>query len=204
MFYSWIDNTSYDKSTNTLYVDGEKVHGSAEVYGNIYTVEEIINMYNVGFKPMDKSLYEKVEIIEVDEEHKYKRYLVYWKEQELIESNVKGFYLLPKYPNYAISKDASVLHLKSKSIRTYGEMTTHASINKYPHVYLYNYATGLSVKELIHTMLASVFIYNDDKENKIIVDHIDHDKFNISLDNLRWSSKSDNTKHWHANKKKKR
>lgn len=44
----------------------------------------------------------------------------------------------------------------------------------------------------VHTLIAHAFIENDDPENKKFVDHIDRDKFNNNLDNLRWATNSDN------------
>jgi hypothetical protein len=45
--------------------------------------------------------------------------------------------------------------------------------------------------KLLHRLLAKAFIPNPD--NKPFVDHIDHDRLNNNLENLRWSSMAENT-----------
>ena len=51
-----------------------------------------------------------------------------------------------------------------------------------------------------HRLIAKQFIPNDDPEHKIQVDHINHDKTDYHLDNLRWVSVSDNFKKSNKNK----
>ena len=43
-----------------------------------------------------------------------------------------------------------------------------------------------------HRIIAEQFVPNDDPENKVQVDHIDRNKTNNSIDNLRWVSASEN------------
>ena len=45
-----------------------------------------------------------------------------------------------------------------------------------------------------HGLIAKQFIPNDDPEHKVEVDHINHDKNDFHLENLRWVSKSMNQK----------
>ena len=45
-----------------------------------------------------------------------------------------------------------------------------------------------------HVIIAKQFIPNDDPENKTIIDHIDRNKLNNNISNLRWCSVSDNSK----------
>jgi hypothetical protein len=44
----------------------------------------------------------------------------------------------------------------------------------------------------VHVLVAHAFILNDDPENKKFVDHIDRDKMNNHLSNLRWVTRSEN------------
>ena len=46
---------------------------------------------------------------------------------------------------------------------------------------------------LVHRVIAQQFIVNDDPENKTQVDHIDHDRLNNRINNLRWVSNLQNT-----------
>lgn len=68
----------------------------------------------------------------------------------------------------------------------------NARINVY-EVYLSN--QGKRQAKKIHRMVAESFIYNDDPHNKTTVNHIDGDRGNNCVDNLEWSSYSENLKH---------
>ena len=45
-----------------------------------------------------------------------------------------------------------------------------------------------------HRLIAKQFVFNDDPEHKTEVDHIDHNRSNNHIENLRWVSSSDNQK----------
>lgn len=49
-----------------------------------------------------------------------------------------------------------------------------------------------AVQYKAHRIIAEQFIANDDPENKNQVDHIDHDRTNNRIDNLRWVSRLQN------------
>lgn len=49
----------------------------------------------------------------------------------------------------------------------------------------------------VHRLVATHFI--DNPENKKIVDHIDHNKLNNNIDNLRWLSHTENANHYYNN-----
>lgn len=62
------------------------------------------------------------------------------------------------------------------------------------------YEVGLSVGGVrrmckIHRLVAEAFVFNDDKENKTTVNHIDGDRSNNNADNLEWTSYSENLQH---------
>lgn len=52
---------------------------------------------------------------------------------------------------------------------------------------------------LIHRLVAQAFIQNDNPKDKDTIDHIDGNKKNNTASNLRWLSRSDNAKAYHAN-----
>ncbi len=51
----------------------------------------------------------------------------------------------------------------------------------------------------LHRVIATAFIPNPD--NKPYVDHIDGDKLNNDISNLRWATPSENTTNWHKNRR---
>lgn len=44
----------------------------------------------------------------------------------------------------------------------------------------------------VHRLVALIFIFNENPEEKIFVDHINHDRKNFSIQNLRWVTPSEN------------
>jgi len=149
----------------------------------------------------DLNIPNMVEIIDTKSKHKYSPKLVRFKNK--VKIHVKdGFFMLAKYTNYAINVYGDILHIKTGNIRRLEDYSMNHSINKYIHVYLYSTRLGYSVKEYTHTLLASTFIVNP--KNKEIVNHIDMNKFNLDLDNLKWSTYSENTQHYHDTIKNKK
>jgi HNH endonuclease len=70
--------------------------------------------------------------------------------------------------------------------------------NQYLRVGLSN-DTSTVVPSLFHRLLALTFLPNP--QNYSCIDHINADKLDNSLKNLRWCSFSTNSKNWHSNRK---
>ena len=81
-----------------------------------------------------------------------------------------------------------------------GKLMKHRLIAGYPHVGLRVYDGKSSTQKLfkVHRLVAEYFLPK--VKDKPIVNHIDGNKLNNSLDNLEWATISENTKHSYANK----
>lgn len=93
---------------------------------------------------------------------------------------------LDGYPNYKIRRDGTIYrvdtHIKIEGSITnsgYKAVTFQDSIGNRKHFY-------------IHCLLAKLFIPKPDTNEKLIVDHIDRDKTNNKIENLRWVTYSQN------------
>src|ERR1700678_2025450 len=107
------------------------------------------------------------------------------KRQKIVDDT---FAIIPGYPNYKINKEGIILNIKTNKY-------LFGSVSNYKRVTLIN--NNGRYKEKIHRLLALTFIPNPD--NKPIVDHIDQNKLNNDLSNLRWCSQIENS---HNSKKR--
>ena len=74
------------------------------------------------------------------------------------------------------------------------------TLNKY-NGYVYVKLNGKNYRK--HRIVAKEFCYNDDKENKTQVDHVDRNKTNNHYENLRWVTPSENQKNRSSYKRQK-
>jgi len=93
---------------------------------------------------------------------------------------------IPKFPNYTITRDGKVYSKISKKFLKPVPVSKHW---KYENYVLY-YDVQKKKSQGTHQLLAQAYIPNPN--NLPIVDHIDKDPTNNSLDNLRWRDKSGN------------
>jgi hypothetical protein len=94
------------------------------------------------------------------------------------------FVSLPGYPSYKINRDGIVVNQENKPKAWHGK--------KYNQCSLYNPETKGMNTESQHRLLAITFIPNPD--NLPHVDHINGNKRDNRLENLRWVSIADNEK----------
>jgi hypothetical protein len=99
--------------------------------------------------------------------------------------------IIPGYSKYEISSFGKVRHKEYKNIR---EPYIH---NQYLKVSLSN-DDCKQVPCRLHRLLALAFLPNP--ENYPVIDHINGNKLDNSLSNLRWCSYSTNSKNWCANR----
>lgn len=89
---------------------------------------------------------------------------------------------IPNYPNYKINKLGTIINKKS------GREIKGRDSNGYRRLCLINeYGSG---DIFVHKILAELFIQNP--KNKLFVDHVDRNRSNNNLSNLRWVSRSEN------------
>lgn len=94
--------------------------------------------------------------------------------------------IIEEFPNYEITIDGKIRHIKKKKIRKISK-----GARGYPVVSMRK--DGKSYLRTIHVLIARTFIPNPD--NKTQVNHIDGDKENYSIDNLEWCTPRENVLH---------
>lgn len=77
---------------------------------------------------------------------------------------------------------------------TIRKKSNHKIISEFNNHYGYPSVALRGKNKLKHLLIAKQFINNDDEENKREVDHINHDRTDYHIENLRWVSHSTNQK----------
>lgn len=103
---------------------------------------------------------------------------------------------LPEFPKYQVSDQGRIKNIESGRI-----FTGTKDAFGYVHVRLINPKGTYTLKK-VHRLVAEAFLPNPD--NKPIIDHVDGDKTNNALNNLRWVTYSENSKAYEASKGKRR
>lgn len=94
---------------------------------------------------------------------------------------------IQNYPNYLIYQDGKVWS-KNRQGTNGGFLKPSKNPEGYPCICLHHQGKGKSHK--IHRLVASHYIPNP--ENKSQVDHIDRNRENSDISNLRWVTQSEN------------
>lgn len=102
-----------------------------------------------------------------------------------MEQNTETWKPINGFPKYHVSNQGRIKNIESGRIFT-GTQDAFG----YMHVRLIN-PQGTYTLRKIHRLVAEAFLPNPD--NKPIIDHIDGDKTNNALSNLRWVTYSENT-----------
>ena len=94
-----------------------------------------------------------------------------------------GYRRLNNYPAYYITTDGRVISFCKE---TPVELSTYT--NQYGHHYVDLSCEGRRYKCLVHRLVAETFIPNPN--NYPVVMHLDNDKTNYNLNNLKWGTVS--------------
>lgn len=103
----------------------------------------------------------------------------------VVNVNLNTMTEIKDFPGYYINEEGKVYGRSKK------QYLTHNTFDGYPKVMLYVNSKPKSF--YVHVLVAKHFIPNP--ENKNVVDHIDGNKMNCHVSNLRWVTSSENTRH---------
>ena len=111
--------------------------------------------------------------------------------------NGKEYAISARFPFCAISKEGEFYSLlKDKKHKLYSSKET---IFAYACVSHYDIVKMVNVMTPIHRLVALAWLKNDDYINKNIVDHIDNNKNNNHVSNLRWiSNRANQAKNYYS------
>ena len=120
-------------------------------------------------------------------------YIVTFKNPVYVDKD-KKFRLIARYPDYAISKDGTIIEVRTNKIINLGIIGPDNRFD-YSFVRLYNNAIGKMSIVYIHRLVAITWLENEDYFRYPIVNHKDRNRANYHVDNLEWVSQSSNTRH---------
>ena len=101
-----------------------------------------------------------------------------------MNNTIEQWRTINQYPKYQVSNLGRVMRIIKYKILKLTILN-----NGYPSVKLYNGTEAKTV--VVHRLVAQEFI--DNSENKPVVDHIDRNKQNDCVNNLRWVSVQENS-----------
>ncbi len=95
---------------------------------------------------------------------------------------VPRFVIIPNFENYTINTDGEIYNLKRNK-----KISTYVGIDNYEHCVLYK--KGKKYRKRVHSLMGKAFLGNPQ-----VVAHIDNNKTNNKLSNLKRSTHKENIK----------
>ncbi len=133
-----------------------------------------------------------------DHEKKIKQIDITWIEYANFISlnNIELWENIIDFPDYDVSTIGRIKIIKSGRIGNnhVGHFLTPHNCGGYYEVTLKNNTHRKTIK--VHVLVAKAFIPNNDPVNKIEVDHINRDRLNNTINNLRWVTHAENMKEY--------
>jgi len=110
--------------------------------------------------------------------------------EAVCELDAIPYFIYPGNDRYLLSKCGKVYDsLTDRPLKSSQTTSSYDNTRSYYSVHL-NVEPGVYKREKVHRMLALTFLANPD--SKDYVDHIDHDRTNNKLTNLRWVTNKEN------------
>lgn len=106
-------------------------------------------------------------------------------EQEEIKLGIEIWRQVDSFPNYKVSSKGLVINCKTGRI-----LKQHIGTTGYYHIRLHNAEKGSTLTCKIHRLVATTFVNNPSK--KKCVDHINNNRLNNNVLNLRWVTYQEN------------
>lgn len=127
---------------------------------------------------------EKTGVYELTGRNQHLRFAEEIAKPEEDETNDVEWRQIAEAPNYSVSNTGLVKHTRLDRLLT--------GYNRNGYLQVTIKKDGVGIARLVHRLVASAFIANDDPVNRIYVDHIDTDPRNNLVSNLRWVTPKEN------------
>lgn len=173
-----------------------KLNSGEIIKKNIEWILHLINLkleYPIGIQYMlDHLVFKKYKPHGVSKDYPY---ICLFDKEFKLEYKNETYYYIARRPGYCISKGGKVILVAKSNIEEIKTLVVETADLKsiYKLVKIYDTFRNKISLLSIHRLLATMFIPNNDYVLNNVVDHIDGNKMNNSLDNLAWISSARNT-----------